>query len=178
MNWTHLVCVIGAWLVGAASGWLLKTRRAKLLGLDERRVKSVLLQVQELSHGIVSDVGKHVARVEEINQDLISRAGDKSTNHYTAIVDLASQLVAADKRLQTRLTSAEQQLSNQAEQFQVNLSDARLDTLTALPNQRSFQNELNRRFAEWQRTGATFALVVMELDNIAQVKEQLGHETV
>ncbi len=176
MEWTFVTI---AWVSGTALGLVLSHLRVKRLALEERRVQSVMMQVQELSANVVNEIGKHASRLEEVNQDMIARAGDNNTStHHAVLLDQLSQLVAADKRLQSRLVTAEQQLTHQAGQLNLKLADARLDALTSLPNQRSFHDELHRRFAEWQRTGATFALVVIELDQMHQVQEHLGPEVI
>ncbi|HWA97200.1 MAG TPA: GGDEF domain-containing protein, partial [Pirellulales bacterium] len=42
----------------------------------------------------------------------------------------------------------------------------------------AFEDELNRRFAEWQRTGAAFTLVAIEIDNFSRIAQETDVDTV
>ncbi|AKV96472.1 MULTISPECIES: sensor domain-containing diguanylate cyclase [Marinobacter] len=53
---------------------------------------------------------------------------------------------------------------------------AQTDALTGLANRSNFQGTLNRTIAECDRSGAGFALVVMDIDHFKVVNDTLGHE--
>ena len=55
------------------------------------------------------------------------------------------------------------------------LAEARTDTLTSLKNRRSFNEELNRQFAQRQRQGIVFSLLLIDLDQFKQVNDSHGH---
>jgi diguanylate cyclase len=163
-------------LVGVLAGWFARGWLSKSLSLNESRMHAAVAHMQDLVSGMVSDVGKHTSRLEEVNQEFVARQGASASPHDRVLLDAISQLVLSNKRLQNRLGSAEEQLNEQARQLNVHIEDMRVDALTALPNRRAFDDELNRRFAEWQRTGATFSLVMMEIDNFRQLQHEHGAE--
>ncbi|MGG5257264.1 bifunctional diguanylate cyclase/phosphodiesterase [Phycicoccus avicenniae] len=49
------------------------------------------------------------------------------------------------------------------------------DALTALPNRRRFEQELERQHARCDRYGPTGALILLDLDNFKDVNDTLGH---
>ena len=55
------------------------------------------------------------------------------------------------------------------------LAEARTDALTGLKNRRAFNEELNRQFAQRQRQGIVFSLLLIDLDQFKQVNDTHGH---
>ena len=55
------------------------------------------------------------------------------------------------------------------------VAEARTDVLTGLKNRRSFDEELHRQFAQRQRQGIVFSLLVIDLDHFKQVNDTHGH---
>lgn len=53
---------------------------------------------------------------------------------------------------------------------------AQTDALTGLANRASFQSTLNRTLAECKRSGAGFALVIMDIDYFKIVNDTMGHD--
>ena len=54
-------------------------------------------------------------------------------------------------------------------------TEARTDALTGLKNRRSFDEELHRQFAQRQRQGIVFALLLIDVDRFKQVNDTHGH---
>ena len=55
------------------------------------------------------------------------------------------------------------------------VAEARTDALTGLKNRRSFDEELHRQFAQRQRQGTVFSLLLIDLDHFKQVNDTHGH---
>src|SRR6185503_7619557 len=52
----------------------------------------------------------------------------------------------------------------------------RTDALTGLANRRAFDDELNRRFAEWQRRKTMFSLLILDVDHFKKFNDTHGHQ--
>jgi diguanylate cyclase len=171
-----VLIAVGHLLLGTCVGWWLKERRTFNLVMNGERARGFLGRLHELTTLVSDDIGKHTSRLEEINQDLTgSKLASRGMLPEGVILDTVSQLMVANKKLRERLTGAEQQLHVQANQIDVHLSEARRDSLTALPNRRAFDNELSRRFAEWQRTESTFSLLLIEIDQFKELNDRYGN---
>lgn len=53
--------------------------------------------------------------------------------------------------------------------------EARTDMLTGLKNRRSFQEELSRLFAQRQRQGVVFSLLMIDIDHFKDFNDVYGH---
>jgi diguanylate cyclase len=86
------------------------------------------------------------------------------------------QMLAANSELQQRLEKAEQQLAQQAVEIKAHESEARTDSLTGLNNRRAFDDELKRRFSEWQRKNTPCTLVLLDIDFFKKFNDTHGHQ--
>jgi len=84
-------------------------------------------------------------------------------------------VVDANERLEHELASAKERLEDQARQIETHAFEARTDALTRLSNRRAFDDELVRRFDEFQRQGRPFALAMIDLDHFKQFNDRNGH---
>ncbi|MDL0432813.1 GGDEF domain-containing protein [Marinobacter sp. TBZ242] len=88
------------------------------------------------------------------------------------MIDLLNMVLCAVLMLgfihlyETRREEAEQRL----------FTLAQTDALTGLSNRASFQSSLGRTIAESARSGAGFALVIMDIDHFKVVNDTMGHE--
>ena len=86
-----------------------------------------------------------------------------------------AQIMQANQALQTRLTSAEESLRQQAQVIEAYMAEARTDALTNLPNRRALDDELKTRFAEWLRERRPLAVMVIDIDHFKKINDQYGH---
>jgi diguanylate cyclase len=87
-----------------------------------------------------------------------------------------ARIVDENKKLQNKLSTAENQLQEQARTIDVHLAEARIDPLTELANRRAFNQELARRFAELHRDHHEVSLLVLDIDHFKQFNDSYGHE--
>ena len=132
-------------------------------------------RVAELAQDVASDVGDHAAKMKAISADLASidrEAGGANEAVFSAM----DQMIAANATLQMRLEKAEMQLAAQAAEIKAHESEARTDSLTGLSNRRAFDDELKRRFNEWQRKGTPCTLVLLDIDFFKKFNDTHGHQ--
>jgi diguanylate cyclase len=132
-------------------------------------------RVADLAKNVASDVGDHAAKMKAISADLagIDRESDGA---QTAVFTAMDQMIAANTHLQQRLEQAEAQLAAQAVELKTHESEAKTDSLTGLANRRAFDDELKRRFGEWQRKGTPCTLVLMDIDFFKKFNDTHGHQ--
>lgn len=88
--------------------------------------------------------------------------------NFTRLIDSRKELIAKQRLLLSK--QAETQALSDA-----NLQLANLDSLTRLPNRRSFFARLNERLAQPSGKNSRFALGIVDLDGFKPVNDQHGH---
>lgn len=172
-----VLIALGQLVLGICIGWWFKEKRLAMGPFDEGRARSFLNRLHDLATNVGDDIGKHTSRLDEINQELTSsKLGSRGGLPDSMVLDAVSQIVVANKKLREKLAGAEQQLHVQAHQIDVHLAEPRRDSLTDLPNRRAFDDELNRRFAEWQRTEGCFSLLLLDIDDFTAFNERHGNK--
>jgi diguanylate cyclase len=161
--------------IGSLVGWWLRgsPRAAGPDGAGEqRRTREVMARLQELASHIAANVGAHSSRVEAINQELQAAEGAETE----AVVSAVTKLIQANQQMQQQLDTAEERLQEQARLVQTHAAEARTDPLTGLANRRALNDELARRWAEFQRSGKVFSLVIGDIDQFKQFNDKHGHQ--
>ena len=134
-------------------------------------VRNLLQEISEVALRMDGDVGRHTRRLTEVNQDLQHAAeGD-----IAPIVTMTQQLLEANKTLRSELQTARQELSAKQQLLETFVSEARTDILTGLRNRRSFNEELDRHFAQRQRQGILFSLIMIDIDHFKKFNDSHGH---
>lgn len=170
-------------LVAAAAavfGWIARAIVTRPLtaatdddGPDEsRRAREVLGQLHDLAARVAEDVGQHSHRVEAINEELngAEAAGPE------VVVKAIAKLVQANSQMQQKLASAEGKLEEQARQIRSQATAARTDALTGLANRRAFDEELARRYLDFQRHGPPFSIIMVDVDHFKRFNDTYGHQ--
>ena len=131
----------------------------------------VLVRLERLTTQAASDVEEHSSQVEQINQELTS----VGKHEPKKLVNVVTRLMEANQRMQSKLAATEKKLREQAHQMQTYSAEAHTDALTLLANRRAFDDELDRRFAEFTRHGRAFSVVMADIDEFKKFNDAHGH---
>jgi diguanylate cyclase len=132
-------------------------------------------RVADLAKNVASDVGDHAAKMKAISADLAGIDRD-SAGANGAVFTALDQMLAANSELQERLEKAEKQLATQAAEIKAHESEARTDSLTGIANRRAFDDDLKRRFSEWERKHTPCTLVLLDIDFFKKFNDTHGHQ--
>ena len=132
-------------------------------------------RIQDLAKNMVCDVDEHATKVEAISTDLQTIADDHASEDGDAVFAVIGRMIDANNELQSRLVVAEKQIADQAADLRSYESEARTDSLTDLANRRAFDDEIGRRFAEWQRRHTPFSLMILDIDHFKIFNDSHGH---
>lgn len=182
----NLVFAGVALVVGfAVGGWYFSGAGQRKTATDQRqdsesrcateRAMMASQRIQDLAKNMVSDVDSHAGKVEEFNTELHAFADSSPGDEPNAVFDTISRMIDANKELQSRLARAEKQIAVQAADLRSFESEARTDCLTNLANRRAFDDEMQRRVAEWNRRRTPFVLMILDIDHFKKFNDSHGH---
>ena len=169
--------------LGFGIAWKLRGRRLDAvqheLREDQRKstshkqpeVRNLLQEILDVTSRMDGDVGRHTSRITEVNRDLQQSLGQE----VSPIVNLTEQLLDANLKLRGELQAARQEIGSKQRELEVFVTEARTDMLTGLRNRRSFDEELNRCFAQRMRQGVVFSLIMLDIDHFKEFNDQHGH---
>jgi diguanylate cyclase len=167
--------LLGAVLLcaGLAVGIMLGRRLVRHTGvrLAPEEMQRVIEQLRSVTHGVSEDMSQYRSVMDLAQRrmkDLRKGPPDES-------VALLAQMTEANEMLQRRIQVAETSLSRQSEQIAAWRSVARTDSLTGLANRRAFDDEFQRRVAEFRRHGTRFLLMLLDIDRFKQLNDSHGH---
>jgi len=163
--------------VGAAGMWWLGGGGRRRTGSVPAtggvlNANDVLTHLHDLVTRVAVDVEEHNSQVEEMNATLTLVEREEPV----AIIGVVSKLVQANQHMQEKLASTEDKLREQARQIESQSLEARTDSLTLLANRRSFDEEVSRRVAEFQRQQRTFSVIMIDIDHFKKFNDTYGHQ--
>lgn len=147
-------------------------KSAKQTPLEQRpEVKDLLQQIMDVTTRLDGDVGRHSNRLNEVQDGLKESVG----NQPSSVLEMTHKLLEANVLLSNELQEARTQIAKKQQELEIYVSEARTDTLTGLRNRRSFNEEINRQFAQRQRQGITFSLLMIDVDHFKKFNDTYGH---
>lgn len=173
-------CAVGVWFTrtganGQAKSGSTKEHDAATARAFERAMMAAD-RIRDLTRHAVNHVGDHGSKVEAFTSDVKLIAEQQANVSTDALLLTIGQMTCANNELQQRLSRIEQQIAAQSAELRTCSSEARTDSLTGLANRRAFDDEIQRRFAEWQRRRTPFSLMILDVDNFKNVNDTCGHQ--
>lgn len=172
-------CAVGAWFVRVnkqqLAGHEPSNERDVHMMRSVERAMMASARIHDLAKHVVSHVGDHGSKVEAFDADVRAMVGEQPTIATETLLLAIGQMTCANTELQQRLARIEKQIATQAAELRTYGSEARTDSVTGLANRRAFDDELQRRFAEWQRRRTPFTLLILDADNFKQINDSFGH---
>jgi diguanylate cyclase len=144
--------------------------------LDTPGLRGFASRLHELLASVAGDVDAHQTQLGLVNENLNSVSSEESAHPLTdAMLRLVSRITRINEQLQGRLKSSEEKLRDQADAIRHHLAEARTDPLTQLPNRRAFDDEIDRRIAEWNRNQTPCSLLMVDIDHFKAINDRHGH---
>ena len=167
---------------GFAAGWWVfrcrdtaAPRQLRRVDNDSERALMAACQIQDLAHDVAHDVGAHSHEMQRITHELEElRAAGVSPLDANVLAHF-EEIQTANQVLQSQLAKAEDKIRRQAEEIASHESAAKTDALTGLNNRRAFDEEMKRRMAEWNRSGTSFSLLILDVDHFKKFNDMHGH---
>jgi diguanylate cyclase len=144
--------------------------------LDAAELRAFACRLHELLASVAGDVDAHQVEIRRVSENLSSVGSGETGGPLTdAIFRLVARITRINEQLQGRLHSSEERLQEQANLIRFHLEEARTDPLTQLFNRRAFDDEINRRIAEWHRNKTPCGLMMVDIDHFKAINDCHGH---
>lgn len=137
----------------------------------EPEIRELLQQVIEATDQLNSEVVRHSSCLSGVQQG-VELAMESLPS---PILSETHKLLAANLELQAQLQFAQKRIAAKLGQLENIVSEARMDALTGLKNRRSFNEEINRQFAQRQRQNTTLSLIMLDIDGFKKINDVYGH---
>ena len=129
--------------------------------------------LESLAAKVDDDIDCHSFRIEQIGVELRDATGSTPDD----VLKAAARILIANRRLQKDLSAAQKEIQRQRQEVASLAAEARTDTLTGLPNRRSFNEEVSRRFDQWRRHQIPLSLLMVDIDSFKKFNDSHGHQT-
>jgi diguanylate cyclase len=143
--------------------------------LDAERADMAVQQLRDLATNVASDVGAHNKLVTGIS-DHIGTIQVEATAAANQLNDAIKQILAANEKLQARLSDAEKKIQSQAEELKTQQTEARTDSLTKLANRRAFDDCLEKNISRFRKDGRPLSLLLFDVDHFKNFNDLYGHQ--
>ncbi len=165
-----VVAAAGAALASVVWGYAARAAIRKARA-ESAEAQSALVRLHQLTVGIAADVDQHSDTVQKISEDLQAETkpdAELILKHVRRVVD-------ANQQMRERLSQSEKRLREQSQLIESQAAEVRTDPLTRVLNRRGFDEELNRRHAEFKRHGTPFSLILLDIDHFKRLNDERGH---
>jgi len=164
-------------LMGA---WMTRRQSAADISrhLEAEHAQELVNDLIRSASRFAGDVGEYRTEMERISHELDDAdqpGGTKAKQPHMHRDEIVARMAQMNSELQRQLDHAETALAQQAEQLTSYLSEARTDALTGLPNRRSFDEAISKRFAEWQRRSEPLSVMLLDIDRFKALNDEHGH---
>jgi diguanylate cyclase len=134
-------------------------------------VEQMIAQLHQLTATVAADVGEHSSKVQEINDELTAATADGSN-----VLAVVEKLVKANEAMQSQLSQAESRLTEQAEEIETHVKEARTDALTKLWNRRYFDDEMQKCKETLTSSDRPACVMMLDVDHFKKFNDTYGHQ--
>lgn len=178
-SYSLFMLALGCGAVSLGIGFYLGTRAARRhdapVAPEAAQVREWVGELSQWTNTFHRDVAHYRQQIQGLADQATHIRGGKEPPRPTVVLELISQILSINQRLQNRLDEAEARLNRQSEELLEYLSEARTDGLTRIPNRRALDEELTRRLAEWRRYGTPFSVALLDIDHFKKINDEYGH---
>lgn len=167
--------VLIALMFGVFLGHRIGNRQTSRMNREEAEADGALEMwgaIKSWTDDFAGNFGMIQDQMDAIKQRLSDETGEFADS---SVVGVLSEIVDAYESMQNKLNDAEQSLEKKTQEISAYLAEARTDGLTQIPNRRHFDDEIARRFSEWQRYQYKLSLLLIDIDFFKKLNDNYGH---
>ncbi|GAA5510798.1 diguanylate cyclase [Novipirellula caenicola] len=136
---------------------------------EYERLATAADRLREYATSMAMDVDKHQTSVQAVSDVLTS----ESTFSADELGEAVNRLIEANETMQSKLKSAQERISEQADQLESAERRAQTDALTRVSNRGAFDEHLARRHI--LGPGRAGTLMLLDVDHFKKFNDEHGH---
>ena len=162
--------MIGNGLANRAMAATLRREREKLV----KALQVLMVSTEQLT----KDVDVHNNELVSVRKTVrgLQTDGDLEVVQNKIMANI-SVVVEANRRMEDDLVVTRYQLQNQAVELDRTRVEARTDQLSGLNNRKCFDEALRFAVSSYKRRGASFALLLADVDHFKRINDTHGHQS-
>ncbi|MBB73051.1 MAG: hypothetical protein CMJ75_00915 [Planctomycetaceae bacterium] len=142
---------------------------------ESNRTFEVLAHLCKWTDRFATDVSQYRDTVDRFAAQCAEFDKENPTLKNTSLTTLLTQVVEANNNVQERLEAAESKLLNHSHEIAASMEAARIDPVTGLPNRRSCDDELQKRFESSSRFESALSILLFDIDHFKSFNDAYGH---
>jgi diguanylate cyclase len=160
--------LVGRWRRDAAVKIINHSQR------DLRHAQQVAAELEKIAWGLRKNLSKHQASVDRF-KDRLNRLGEhREETAWKQLCSEAEEILKPTLHLATQISEAYDRIRHQSSSL-MSITEVRTDPLTNVKNRRGLDDALRTQFALMSRYGATFSLVIFDVDYFKCINDEQGH---
>lgn len=142
----------------------------------ESRLSAFASSYKDVIKDVLTRLSAHRDRARDFGDSLSEfNVEDRTEETIRLLLDQVANMIDHNKRLEDQLVKTRKQVAEQEGRLEMAETEARVDTLTALPNRRAFEEELSKLQSMFERHGHPFCLVIFDVDKFKSLNDKYGH---
>jgi diguanylate cyclase len=141
------------------------------------RIQTTLKDVNTIVSSVKDTTTKYSSSLSQVQEKL---SGNMSKDEIDMVVrsirDGTQTMMRQNQILEERLSQSSQLMKELQRDLEQVRKEALTDSLTNLANRKAFDTEIRRIAKEADETGATFSLVMMDIDHFKSFNDNYGHQ--
>lgn len=146
------------------------------LRTKESRLSAFASNYKDVVNDVLSRLAVHRDRAREFGKSLAEfQVEDRTEETIRILLEQIAGMIEHNKRLEDQLDKTRKQVAEQEGRLEMAEAEARVDTLTNLPNRRAFEEELSKLHSMFERHGQPFCLALFDVDKFKALNDKYGH---
>jgi diguanylate cyclase len=176
------IFVLPSVLIGVGVGFYLgrshsRTSEQSIVQQEREAMLKAITSVLMSAEQMTNDVDRHNTEIEEVGRDIreLHLTGELEQVQEALLTQIAA-VVQSNQRLEEDLQYTRRRVEQQAQEIDKTRREARTDALSGVANRKDFDDQLQYLLTCFKREGATFTLVLIDVDHFKWINDTHGHQ--
>jgi diguanylate cyclase len=174
-----LPCVLVSVGIGFVIGrsYALRNLTGKLKQ-EQAAMVTALQSLVESTEQLTSDVDSHNTELASVGQTVCDMdVGNTFATVQRTLLGHIADVIESNRKLEDDLVVTRYRLEEQAQELDRTRREARIDSLSGVPNRKAFDEALAFMVAKFKRRNVAFSLMLLDVDHFKRINDTHGHQS-